>query len=114
MFTGSAPDGSEVPSLAWLWPDGISISDLADAVLIAVFLYWGWDTAVAVNEESDDPAKTPGRAAVLSTILLLVTYVLVAVATVGFAGTGTDGIGLGNPDNASDVFAAVGPGRLRR
>jgi amino acid transporter len=35
--------------------------------------------------------------------------VLVAVATVGFAGTGTDGIGLGNPDNASDVFAAVGP-----
>jgi amino acid transporter len=109
VFSGSAPDGSEVPSIAWLWPDGISVSDLADAVLIAVFLYWGWDTAVAVNEESDDPAKTPGRAAVLSTVLLLVTYVLVAVASVAFAGTGTDGIGLGNPDNASDVFAAIGP-----
>jgi len=109
VYSGGAPDGSELPSLAWLWPDGISLSDLADAVLIAVFLYWGWDTAVAVNEESDDPAKTPGRAAVLSTILLVVTYLLVAYATVGFAGTGTDGIGLGNPDNASDVFAAVGP-----
>ena len=37
------------------------------------------------------------------------TYVLVAVATVAFAGTGTEGIGLGNPDNADDVFAAIGP-----
>jgi amino acid transporter len=109
VFAGDSPDGSMMPSIAWLWPDGISVSDLADAILIAVFLYWGWDTAVAVNEEADDPAKTPGRAAVLSTVLLLVTYVLVAVASVAFAGTGTDGIGLGNPDNASDVFAAIGP-----
>jgi amino acid transporter len=97
------------PDLSWLWPGGLSITDLVDAILIAVFLYWGWDTAVAVNEESDDPGKTPGRAAVLSTILLVVTYVLVSVATVAFAGTGTEGIGLGNPDNADDVFAAIGP-----
>ena len=74
-----------------------------------MFIYWGWDTAVAVNEESDDPATTPGRAAVLSTVLLLVTYALVSVATVAFAGVGTEGIGLGNPDNADDVFAAIGP-----
>ena len=26
-----------------------------------------------------------------------------------FAGVGTDGIGLGNPDNAEDVFSAIGP-----
>ncbi len=109
VFAGAAPDGSMVPSLAWLWPGGISVSDFVDAILIAVFLYWGWDTAVAVNEEADDPATTPGRAAVLSTVLLLVTYVLVAVASVAFAGTGTTGIGLGNPDNANDVFAAIGP-----
>jgi amino acid transporter len=109
VYAGDAPDGSMVPSLAWLWPDGLSLSDFVDAILIAVFLYWGWDTAVAVNEEADDPAKTPGRAAVLSTVLLLVTYVLVAVASVAFAGTGTTGIGLGNPDNADDVFAAIGP-----
>src|SRR5580765_936067 len=109
VYSGNAPDGSIVPSIDWLWPGGLSLSDFVDAVLIAVFLYWGWDTAVAVNEEADDPAKTPGRAAVLSTVLLLVTYVLVAVASVAFAGTGTEGIGLGNPDNADDVFAAIGP-----
>lgn len=108
VFSGDAPEGALTPSIGWLWPDGLGVSDLVAAVLIAVFLYWGWDTAVAVNEESDDPGKTPGRAAVLSTLLLMVTYVLVAVAAVAFAGTGTEGIGLGNPDNADDVFAAMG------
>jgi amino acid transporter len=109
VYTGDAPEGSVTPSLGWLWPDGIGVADLVDAVLIAVFLYWGWDTAVACNEESADPGKTPGRAAVISTLLLVVTYVLVAVSTVAFAGTGTEGIGLGNPENSNDVFAAIGP-----
>jgi amino acid transporter len=108
VYSGDAPEGSILPSIDWLWPNGLGVSDIVDAILIAVFLYWGWDTAVACNEESDDPGKTPGRAAVLSTLLLVVTYVLVTVATVAFAGTGTEGIGLGNPDNSDDVFAAVG------
>lgn len=30
-------------------------------------------------------------------------------ATVAFAGVGTSGVGLGNADNASDVFSAIGP-----
>ncbi|GAA3084914.1 APC family permease [Pseudonocardia yunnanensis] len=109
VYSGDAPEGAITPSLDWLWPGGLSLSDLVDAVLIAVFLYWGWDTAVAVNEESDDPGRTPGRAAVLSTLLLLATYALVSLSTVAFAGTGTAGIGLGNPENADDVFAAIGP-----
>jgi len=74
-----------------------------------VFIYWGWDTAVATNEEADDPAKTPGRAAVLSTVLLLAIYTIVSVAAVAFAGTGSSGIGLANQDNAGDVFKAIGP-----
>ena len=69
-------------------------------MLTAIFIYWGWDTAVSVNEETDDPEKTPGRAAIISTVLLLVTYALVAVATIAFAGVGDKGIGLGNADNA--------------
>ena len=59
-----------------------------------LFIYWGWDTAVSVNEETKDPTKTPGRAAILSTLILLVTYVLVIVAAQSFAGVGTSGIGL--------------------
>jgi amino acid transporter len=46
---------------------------------------------------------------VISTVLLLGTYAIVTIAAVAFAGVGTDGIGLGNPDNAVDVFNAIGP-----
>jgi amino acid transporter len=41
-------------------------------------------------------------------VLLLLTYALVSVATIAFAGVGSKGIGLGNADNADDVFAAMG------
>ena len=109
VFAGDAPEGFITPSLSWLWPSGISLSALVPAFLLAVFIYWGWDTAVATNEECDDPAKTPGRAAILSTVLLLAIYALVSVAAVAFAGTGSSGIGLANQDNADDVFKAIGP-----
>jgi amino acid transporter len=107
VYSGDAPEGSMTPSIAWFWPDGLGVGDIVNAVLLAVFIYWGWDTAVACNEESDDPGKTPGRAAVISTLLLLATYALVAVAAVAFAGTGTEGIGLGNAENEADVFNAM-------
>jgi amino acid transporter len=108
VFRGASPTGSLHPSLNWLVPSGLSFNAIVTATLIAVFIYWGWDTAVSVNEETADPAKTPGRAAIISTLLLLVTYAIVSVATVAFAGVGSSGIGLGNAANASDVFHALG------
>jgi len=109
VYGGNSPAGSLHPSLSWLVPTGLSLSSIVTATLIAVFIYWGWDTAVSVNEETSDPAKTPGRAAIISTLLLLLTYAIVSVATVAFAGVGSTGIGLGNPDNSTDVFNALGP-----
>jgi amino acid transporter len=52
------------------------------------------------SEETKDPHKNPGEAAVLATILVLGTYVLVSYAIQAFAGFGTTGIGLDNPQNA--------------
>ena len=110
VYGGTAPDGSLLPSLSWFWPAGLSFTDvICPAILIAIFIYWGWDTAVACNEESDDPGSTPGKAAVLSTFLLLGTYAIVTVAAIAFAGVGNTGAGLTNPDNAADVFSALGP-----
>ncbi|MFN8080424.1 MAG: APC family permease [Kineosporiaceae bacterium] len=110
VYAGTAESYSLTPELSWLWPGGLSFGEvIAPGLLTAFFIYWGWDTAVACNEESDDPGKTPGRAAVISTLLLLVTYALVSIAAVAFAGVGTEGIGLGNEENAADVFAAIGP-----
>ncbi len=108
VLAGDAPAGSLKPSLSWFSPSGLSGTAIVTATLIAVFIYWGWDTAVAVNEEADDPATTPGRAAILSTVLLLLIYAAVSVATIAFAGVGDKGIGLGNADNADDVFAVMG------
>ncbi|MEO7058339.1 MAG: APC family permease [Lapillicoccus sp.] len=107
VYSGGAPQGLR-PSWDWFSPAGLSGTAIVTATLIAVFIYWGWDTAVATNEEADDPATTPGRAAIISTVLLLLTYALVSVSTIAFAGVGTDGIGLGNEANSDDVFAAMG------
>ncbi|MFL6088716.1 MAG: APC family permease [Aeromicrobium sp.] len=109
VYSGHALATSLHPSLTWLWPSGMSMSTIAGTVLLAVFIYWGWDTAVTTNEESDDPSRTPGRAAVISTVMLLLIYLLVSIATVAFAGVGDKGVGLGNEANATDVFSGIGP-----
>jgi amino acid transporter len=110
VYTNTAESYSMHPSLSWFWPAGLDFGTvIAPAILTTIFIYWGWDTAVACNEESDHPGTTPGKAAVLSTFLLLATYAVVTVAAIAFAGTGTEGIGLGNPDNSDDVFASIGP-----
>jgi hypothetical protein len=110
VYTNSAMEYSLKPALDWFWPAGLDFATvIAPTILVAIFLYWGWDTAVACNEESEDPGTTPGRAAVISTFLLLATYALVAVSAVAFAGVGQEGIGLGSEENSADVFAAIGP-----
>ncbi|HWF56403.1 MAG TPA: APC family permease [Solirubrobacteraceae bacterium] len=82
------PAGSIHPSLAWLNPFALSWSALVDGVLLGVFIYWGWDACVTVNEESRDSATGPGRAAVVSTLVLLGIFVLVSTAGQSVAGPG--------------------------
>ena len=106
--SGHHPAQSLTPTLSWLNPFGLPFGAFAGGIILMVFIYWGWDTALSVNEETKDPAKTPGRAAILSTLILLVTYALVIFAAQSFSGIGTHGIGLSNPNNASDVLSVLG------
>src|SRR5437764_1024529 len=104
-----APPGHLTPSISWLNPFKISsFSAFASGIILMVFIYWGWDTAVAVNEETKDKTRTPGLAAIFSTIILLVTYALVIFSMQAFAGVKTTGNGLGNLDNAGDVLSVQG------
>ncbi|HEX9539794.1 MAG TPA: APC family permease [Streptosporangiaceae bacterium] len=107
--TGHAPAGHLTPSLSWFNPFHISsFSAFASGLILMVFIYWGWDTAVAINEETKDRTKTPGRAAILSTVILLVTYAIVILSMQSFAGIKTTGNGLGNVANAGDVLSIQG------
>ena len=109
--TGNGIHGVSIP-VQWNWFNPFTLNFgnvLAPGLLAAIFIYWGWDTAVSINEETADPSKTPGRAAVISTVLLLVTYGLVSTAAVSFAGIGDKGIGLSNGANSSNVFLSLGP-----
>ncbi len=106
--TGHHPAASLHPSASWLNPFGLSFSAFASGLILMVFLYWGWDTALSVNEETKNPGKIPGRAAILSTVILLVTYVVVIFAAQAWAGTGTSGIGLANPAHVGDVISILG------
>jgi amino acid transporter len=110
VYTSHAIPTSVKPSLSWLNPFKITSFDgsqstasaFSAAILLAVFIYWGWDSAVSVNEETKDPETTPGRAAVISTLVLLATYAVVSIATLAFAGPKL------LIDNSDDVFSAIG------
>ncbi len=45
-----------------------------------MFFFWGWDTAVNLNEESKNSSKIPGQAGVISMFLLLIIFVMNIVA----------------------------------
>ena len=106
VFNGTA---ASTPELNWLNPFAVPFDAGVKAFLLCVFLYWGWDAVLAVNEETKDPEKTPGRAALIATVILLAGYTLVTMSLVAFAGVGDTGIGLTNEDNIDNVFAAVAP-----
>jgi amino acid transporter len=83
-----SPAGSIDPSLSWINPFQISSwGALLDGVLLGIFIYWGWDSGVAVNEESEDSRRGPGKAAIVSTLLLVLIYVVVSFAAQSYGGT---------------------------
>ncbi len=102
------PAGSISPSFSWLLPTHLSLSAFITGIILMLFIYWGWDTAVSINEETKDKAKTPGRAAIISTVILLFTYVIVIFGIQSFAGIGTKGVGLANQAHEFDVLSVAG------
>jgi amino acid transporter len=60
---------------AWFSISGAGgIKGFLAGILIAVFMYSGWDAAIYVNEETQEKEVNPGRAAVSSVVILLFVY----------------------------------------
>ena len=83
---GGGLDAASAVSLGWFRFEAVgSLDKFVQALLVAVFIYWGWDTGLSVNEETERPASGPGFAAITSNVMLVFVYVGVAVATLAFA-----------------------------
>jgi amino acid transporter len=108
VYGSHPPVGSLHPTLSWLTPSNLPVSAFVSGIILMLFIYWGWDTALSVNEETADKSRTPGQAGIISTVLLLVTYVIVIVAVQAFAGIGDTGVGLTNPAHQFDVLSVTG------
>jgi len=98
----NSPAHSIQVSASWFNPFDLSWGALVDGVLLGIFIYWGWDSAVAVNEESRDKNHGPGKAAVISTVILLLIYVIVSAAAQAYHGTAF------LTGNSTDVINALG------
>ncbi len=88
VYSGTAAAHSIEPQADWFNPFSMNFGDLVVAMLLGIFIYWGWDSGVAVNEESEDSNEGPGRAAVISTLLLVVIYLIVSAGAQSYHGTG--------------------------
>ena len=102
VYAGSAPSTSVHPSFSWINPLEVSTTAISSGLLLAVFIYWGWDTTATVNEETEDSTEAPGKATVVSTLILLGIYIIVAVAAMAYAGLGE------LRHNKDDVLSALG------
>jgi amino acid transporter len=98
----NAPAHSVRVSADWFNPFALGFKPLIDGMLLGIFIYWGWDSGVMVNEETESSAEAPGRAAVLSTLILLAIYVIVGAAAQSYGGTET------LVNNSDDVLRVLG------
>jgi amino acid transporter len=73
--------GGETFSFSWFNPlTAGSLGAVVHGVVITIYLYWGWDNSLRLNEESRQ-SSSAGRAAIWSLLLILVVFLL---AQVGF------------------------------
>ena len=94
------PAGSMPLSWDWMNPFNLTLTELSQGVLLALFIYWGWDTAANVNEETRGRTAA-GVATVMSTLVLVGTYLVVAFATTAYRGPGF------LADNPDDVLTTM-------
>ena len=78
--------GATAVTFSWAWFSWTGIGGmkgLMGGILIACFMYSGWDASIYVNEETTDKANNPGKAALASVVMLALVYSLVTVAFQG-------------------------------
>lgn len=94
----------------WSWFDPLAIptfSTLAAGLSLSIFIFWGWDVTLTMNEETRGARSTPGRAATLTVTTTVLLYLLASTGAMSFAGLGGGLFGLGNPDIQRNAFLGL-------
>jgi amino acid transporter len=101
MIYGNHLDGAVKVNSSWFTIDGAGgWPAVLSGVLLAIFLYSGWDTAAYVSEESK--GRKAGNAAVLSVVILFFLYSFAVFAFQGVAPYQN------MQDHADNILAYVG------
>ena len=118
VYSGDGPGSSFEPNLSWFNPLNIEVGNLnpfsaesgglIQAMLLGVFIFWGWESAVNLNEETEGDVTKPGLAGLISTTILLITYVGVATAVLAWHGIG----GAAAFDDKPGILAKFAEGAL--
>ena len=107
VANGTAFDATAITP-EWFNPFAVeSFSAFAAGVSLSIFIYWGWDVTLTMNEETRNPEKTPGRAATVTVLVIVVIYMTVALATLSYAGVGEDRSGCRKPGEPGSIFAVL-------
>ncbi|TAP28246.1 MULTISPECIES: APC family permease [Micrococcaceae] len=107
-FTSNQPFDRTPITLEMFNPAGVeSFSAFAAGISLSIFVFWGWDVTLTMNEETTDPKKVPGRGATWTVLLIMALYVAVSLGVLYWAGVGTTGLGAGNPENQESIFAVL-------
>ncbi|MCD7101340.1 APC family permease [Pseudoclavibacter sp. 13-3] len=107
FFTGTAFDATPI-TLDSFNPFGVeSFSAFAGGISLSLFIFWGWDVILTMNEETKDSSRTPGRAATITIVFIIVLYLFLAISLISYAGIGEEGYGLNNPESQENVFFAL-------
>lgn len=100
-YIANGHPGTVAPSADWFTVGGAGgFQSLVSGILLAVFLYSGWDTAAYVGEEAS--GQKAGRAAVTSVVLLFVIYSVAILAFQGVAPMQE------MQDHAANILAFIG------
>jgi amino acid transporter len=100
VIAGHHPAATSI-SGDWFNPGSLGgFGGVATGAALAVFFFWGWDTACNVNEETKNAERSPGQAGILSMFILLFIFLLAIIAIQLFLSQNA----LNDPNNQADIL----------
>ena len=109
VLQGDTVRTAEPLSLEWFNPFAISsFHAFLNGFLVALFIFWGFDAALAMSEETSGSAEQAGRSGIIAMFITVVTYVTFATAALAYAGIdANDNSSLTFHDNIDSIITVL-------